>query len=306
MQLGFTGKRSKNGGVFYGRCIVNVPVGHKMGSTGSGWLMRLIRGDDRLKVISIDPLKENNFWSQIISAFEKAEEGASEALLFVHGYRVTFKDAALRTAQLAYDLKIRDAVFYSWPSAGKVMNYTVDEASAKNAIPKLAEFLKHLDICAFEAGKPLNVLAHSMGNRVLLGAMQNLLKAGWVPKAIDKLIFAAPDEDSADFTHAMNELKKVGDRKTLYASSKDKPVWLSEVIHGYPRAGLIPPVTVADGMDTVDASELELTFLGHSDFATERPLIYDLYQLIKAKLAAKDRQGLEKIYINGVLYWRIN
>lgn len=169
----------------------------------------------------------------------------------------------------------------------------------------MAAYLKHLDACAFEAEKPLNVLAHSMGNRVLLGALQDLIKTGWAPRAIDKLIFAAPDEDSADFKQAMKELEEIGDRKTLYASSKDKPVWLSEVIHQYPRAGLIPPVTVADGLDTVDASGLDLTFLGHSDFATERPLINDLFLLIKSNLAPKARFGLEEMVIDGVLFWRI-
>jgi esterase/lipase superfamily enzyme len=37
----------------------------------------------------------------------------------VHGYNVSFDDAALRTAQLAYDLTFDcPAAFFSWPSKG--------------------------------------------------------------------------------------------------------------------------------------------------------------------------------------------
>jgi Protein of unknown function DUF86 len=92
----------------------------------------------------------------------------------------------------------------------------------------------------------------------------------------------------------------------LLASSKEKPVWLSEVVHGYPRAGSIPPVTLADGLDTVDASELEATFLGHSDFATQRPLLQDLFSLLKASLEPRERLGLESVTADaGAAYWRI-
>ena len=103
----------------------------------------------------------------------------------------------------------------------------------------------------------------------------------------------------------MAELRQVGRRRTLYASSKDKPVWLSEVVHGYPRAGRIPPVTLAEGLDTVDASELEATFLGHSDFATKRPLLQDLFSLLKASLEPRQRLGLEAVTNDAGAYWRL-
>lgn len=46
-----------------GRCIVNVPKGHKPGETGSSWWVRLIKGDDRLNIISIESLPE--FWANL-------------------------------------------------------------------------------------------------------------------------------------------------------------------------------------------------------------------------------------------------
>lgn len=195
---------------------------------------------------------------------------------------------------------------FAWPSAGATAKYTVDEGSAKNATQPLAEFISEPDKCAQAAGKALHIVAHSMGHRVLLAALQRLVLEGRTPTAVDKIVCAAPDEDAADFVAAMAELRAVGSRRTLYASSKDKPVWLSEVVHGYPRAGSIPPVTVAEGLDTVDASELEATFLGHSDFATQRPLLQDLFSLLKSSLEPRERLGLEAVKTHaGAAYWRI-
>lgn len=311
IDLGFSGRRSTDQSVWHGRCIVNVPQGHALGSTGTdglkGWWQRWRHGvDDRLRVLSVEGLGEPDFWQAVRAAMIEHDGRKPEALLFLHGYRVSFEDAALRAAQLAYDLKIRDTAFFSWPSAGAVAQFTVDEGSAKNATLPLAEFISALDASAHAAGKALHIIAHSMGNRVLLAALQWLVLNGRAPQAIDKIVCAAPDEDAGDFVAAMAALRAVGRRRTLYASSKDKPVWLSEVVHGYPRAGRIPPVTLADGLDTVDASDLEATFLGHSDFATERPLLQDLFSLIKSSLEPQERLGLERAFTDvGVEYWRI-
>ena len=310
IDLGFSGRRSTDRSVWHGRCIVNVPHGHALGSTGTeglkGWWQRWRHGvDDRLRLLNIQGLGEPDFWQAVHAAMNERDERKPEALLFLHGYRVSFEDAALRAAQLAYDLKIRDTAFFSWPSAGAAAKYTVDEGSAKNATEPLAEFISALDAGAHAAGKALHIIAHSMGNRVLLAALQWLVLKGRAPQAIDKIVCAAPDEDADDFVTAMAALRSVGRRRTLYASSKDKPVWLSEVVHGYPRAGRIPPVTLAEGLDTVDASDLEATFLGHSDFATERPLLQDLFSLLKASLAPRERLGLEAVNTDAGAYWRI-
>lgn len=128
---GFGGQRSAEGVVWHGRCTVNVPEGHSLGSTGTeglkGWWQRWAHGvDDRLRLLSVEGLDEPGFWQAVRAAMDEPDRHKPEALLFVHGYRVTFADAALRAAQLAYDLKIRDASFFAWPSAGAAAKYTVD------------------------------------------------------------------------------------------------------------------------------------------------------------------------------------
>jgi hypothetical protein len=111
--LGFSGRRSTDQSVWHGRCVVNVPQGHALGSTGTGglrgWWQRWRHGvDDRLRLLLVEGLGELDFWQAVRAAMTEHDDRKPEALLFLHGYRVSFEDAALRAAQLAYDLKIRD------------------------------------------------------------------------------------------------------------------------------------------------------------------------------------------------------
>jgi esterase/lipase superfamily enzyme len=60
------------------------------------------------------------------------KSGKKSAFIFVHGYNVTFEDAARRTAQMSYDLSFDGApVFYSWPSQGSLGDYLKDGSCAK-------------------------------------------------------------------------------------------------------------------------------------------------------------------------------
>jgi hypothetical protein len=64
------------------------------------------------------------------------------ALFFLHGFNVTFTDAAIRAAQIGYDLKVSGATaFCSWPSRGSVAAYPVDEASIEASEQAITDFL---------------------------------------------------------------------------------------------------------------------------------------------------------------------
>ena len=50
--------------------------------------------------------------------------------MFIHGFNVSFADAAIRAAQLSCDLSIAGVMaFYSWPSQGTLAGYAADESS---------------------------------------------------------------------------------------------------------------------------------------------------------------------------------
>ena len=293
-----------------GRCIVNIPKGHVPGSTGSAWWVRLVQGDDRLTVQSIEAMETEHFWSRLSGALAKPndEQDGKDALFFLHGFNVAFKDAAIRTAQLAYDLRIQPAIFFSWPSAAEVSRYAADEASIEASHDAVTAFLQRLDGLALQNGATLHVVAHSMGNRTLLRALEAVAAGlnGGKATSIDKLVFAAPDVDARVFMQAIGKIQAIGTRKTLYASACDKAIWLSEALHKYDRAGQLPPVTIAPGLDTIDASGTNDTFLGHGYFASVRALLADLVSLFKIGSPPDKRTGVEEATTaDGKVYWRI-
>ncbi|MBH0090414.1 alpha/beta hydrolase [Pseudoalteromonas sp. NSLLW218] len=293
----------------HGKCLVNIPEGHKPGSIGSAWWIRLFKGDDRLRVLSVKPIASEKYWDELKKSMEEENSNAEkEALFFLHGYNVSFNDAAIRTAQLSYDLKISPAIFFSWPSDAEISSYNADEATIEASYEAIIQFVKQLDIASIETGTTLHIMAHSMGNRAILKSLEKLssdIKNG-ESTAIDKLVFAAPDVDTRVFMQSMDKIENIKSHKTLYISQRDKAVWLSKTIHKNHRAGLMPPVTVLDGIDTIDSTAVDDTFLGHSYVDSVRALLTDLSSLIKASLMPKDRVGLEKAETeDGEEYWRI-
>jgi esterase/lipase superfamily enzyme len=78
----------------------------------------------------VQPIAAESIRVQVGAALSGA--GSKSVLLFVHGFNVTFTDAALRTAQLAHDLSFGGVpFFFSWPSAGETRSYFRDEEIAQ-------------------------------------------------------------------------------------------------------------------------------------------------------------------------------
>ena len=304
---GYTGERDEQR-VHYGRCEVAVPKSHKIGSIGSSWWRRILTwNDDRLKLVKLASFAEIEFWRQAREALAQWDAGERRALVFIHGFNVSFEEAALRAAQIGVDLKVPGIMaFYSWPSKGSVLGYSADEATIEASERQISDFLTHF---AAESGaERVDVLAHSMGNRALLRSLQRIMQqsvqAGQVP--FGQLLLAAPDIDAGLFRELANAYGKLAQRTTLYVSSKDKALAASGIVHDHPRAGFTPPVMVAEGLDTIEVSNIDLTFLGHGYYAAARDLLHDMHELILHGSPPKSRLGL--ITANtpeGRPYWQI-
>lgn len=98
---GFTGERFQR--ITYGRVEVYVPEAHRFGETGTGFWKRLLRRDlrdDRLLVQRIETQERDAFFSDIHQTLQAASESGEQphALLFLHGFNVSFEEAAIRAA----------------------------------------------------------------------------------------------------------------------------------------------------------------------------------------------------------------
>jgi len=304
---GYTGERDEQR-VHYGRCEVAVPKSHKIGSIGSSWWRRIVTwNDDRLKLVTLASLAEIDFWRQAREALAQWDAGERQALVFIHGFNVSFEEAALRAAQIGVDLKVPGIMgFYSWPSKGSVLGYSADEATIEASERQISEFLTRF--AADSGAERVDVLAHSMGNRALLrslqGIMQKATQAGQRP--FGQLLLAAPDVDAGLFREVAKAYGQLAQRTTLYVSSKDKALAASGIVHDHPRAGYTPPVMVAEGLDTIEVSNIDLTFLGHGYFAAARDLLHDMHELILHGSPPESRLGLITTKTpEGRPYWQI-
>src|SRR6266436_1756434 len=223
---GFGGERGNS--VTRGRAMVHVPKAHRFGETGSGFFARLIRGDDRLRVKDIVAQAMDVFYGGVREAIEAAREAGDEpeALVFLHGYNVSFENAAIRAAQIGYDLKVPGPVaFFSWPSRGSLAAYPADEASIEASEQPIADFLVEFaqNCKAGDTTPKLHLIAHSMGNRGFLRALQRIAASAELRGKVhfNQIILAAPDVDRDLFLSLAALYRAHADGVTLYASPRD-------------------------------------------------------------------------------------
>ncbi|MEM1296801.1 MAG: alpha/beta hydrolase, partial [Verrucomicrobiota bacterium] len=130
---------SKRGGLQTGYCLVSIPDRHQTGHLEAPSWTRLEFSEDPKKhvvLMQVEPASRNGFSSLLKE--EVASGPKKKAFVFIHGYNVSFKDAARRTAQLAHDLRFQGApIFFSWPSRSDVKLYFEDRNDNEWSRPDL-------------------------------------------------------------------------------------------------------------------------------------------------------------------------
>jgi len=290
------------GSLEFGRVEVSVPDDRRMGELPKPSCWRLeFRPDPEKHVVLLGV-------TQLSMHEWKAGAHAAEALVFVHGYKVSFEDGALRAAQFAVDLNFDGtAMLYSWPSEAKTFRYPVDEG---NAIWTAEDFEVFLKTVLAESGfARVHIVAHSMGNRVVTEGLRRLDPASLPPGSAElaEAVFAAPDVDAETFRKFAAKFHQRVNRMTLYASTNDQALGLSRKFHRYPMAGdLRDGMVVAEGLDSIDASAVDTSFIGHSYFGDNRSIISDIFYLIRGARAGADRHALtECVAPGGTKYWAV-
>lgn len=291
--------------VHYGTCRVFIPASHKIGSIGSGWWKRLFsRHDDRLKLQDITELGDA-FWERLAQNLRRSRKRTG--IVFVHGYNVSFEEAALRAAQIGTDLSFKGAMaFFSWPSKGNLVGYGRDGQTIEASKDAIATFL--VDFAEKSGARSVHVIAHSMGNRGVLGAINKIAQAaqGRTAVSFGQFILAAADVDADVFRNDCQPYLDFGRRTTLYVSGKDMAVEAASWLYDYPRVGFLPPVVVLPGIDTVAVTNIDLTLLGHGYIAQARDVLKDMHALISDDQSPDRRFGLREARTpTGDIYWEI-
>jgi esterase/lipase superfamily enzyme len=299
--------------ITYGHLDVNIPRSHRLGEIGNPLWRRLLRGElksDRLEITDRAMLEEDRFWSSLRTSVSDLKEMADgddvHAMVYIHGYNVTFDQAAIRAAQLGYDLKVPGpTAFFSWPSRGRTDSYLSDVASIEASVMAIKTFLSEFSIKS--GADRIHLIIHSMGNRGVLRALSQLTSQleNEVQKPFRQIILAAPDVDSNEFQQLAAMLTRLCSRSTMYASRRDWAVWLSRIIHRHTRAGYFLPYTVAQGVDTIAVPSFNADLLGHSYYAEAHELLHDIFMLIHSDFAPQNRQRVFPLSIDGMRLWRL-
>lgn len=275
----------------YGRIEITIPATHTLGNLELPTLWKLEWNADPNKhfvIKDLKPLAGPDALNQL-----RAAAGAAKSkvlLLFVHGFNCTFADAALRTAQLSFDLQFPGvSMFLSWPAT---RNYSHDVESVEVSKPILNALLDDIGKLPFDE---VYILAHSMGGRLVTNVLADRHAKGADLAKVRDIMLAAPDINVKTFKNEIAPVlgKMLTARKTIYASSNDWALRTSRTIQDFPRLGeTTTGVLTFAGFETIDSSNVGtiLRSYGHSYVFDSAPVLADLELLLVGRKEAAKRR----------------
>lgn len=298
----YTGERGK---LKFGVAQVSIPKKHKFGEMErpNKFFNQKEKIGEHVIVTKLEDINKEAFHKFLKSKLNHVEE--KDILIFIHGFNVTFASAIRRTAQISYDLKFKGVpMTYSWPSQGSTSEYMKDESSVQYTVPHLVAFLKEVIENKGEAN--LHLIGHSMGTRALTNAIKEISFVYNGKHPFKNIILAAPDIDKDVFeVSLLPYIIKTTDQITLYASSDDAALKLSKTLHGGERIGQGgDDIIVLKGLDTIDATGIDTSLLGHSYFAEKEILVKDLKDVIHKSLPPSKRDSLIEKIKEKLAYWK--
>jgi esterase/lipase superfamily enzyme len=292
----------------YGRAVVTIPRAHTPGmiETPSLWKFERVADPDKHFVLkSVTPLATDAARREMAEKLSGLD--TKSLLIFVHGFNTGFRDAALRTAQLAHDLKFPGMpFFFSWPSARLLRAYWQDEEAARFSESVFEHLLDELSALP---ATDIYIIAHSMGNRIVGHALETRVKLGKDTSRLRELLLAAPDINADLFNKiiAPKLAAMQGTRTTVYASSSDVALRISKVVHGFRRLGeTTDGIFVFPGLETVDASDATsmARAYGHL-YITDSPSVLKDIEPVIRKTSSAAKRGLSQIGTAPNEHWRL-
>lgn len=306
--LAYGPEREATRQLHFGRIDVSVPRDvHQVGRLERPTIWTFWREDPNKHFVIVRGVEQTytEFYRDVSDLVGRSSR--REAFVFVHGFNVTFESAVYRTAQIAYDLAFDGApILYSWPSLGTELGYPTDANNSDWTIDHLRWFLE--DVAAKSGAQYVHLIAHSRGNWPLMHALKAIATE---PRSTPRprfrqIILTAPDVDADVFRGLARAIKDVGTRTTLYASANDNTLALSKRFQGYQRAGdVTPSIVTVDGLDSIDVSAVDTSFLGHSYYGDNTSVLSDITRLITTGLPPAERCGLEAVAGSTLRYWMV-
>ncbi len=268
--------------------------------------------DDTARFASITTIEESGSRSAFVASLTEAlaESDANALLVFVHGYNQSFDSALIRTAQISVDLTFDPddpantksdkpgygepsyafgrPVLFSWPNGAFLCAYCSDRKKAELSAPYLAEFLTLLMRDAHTV-EEVNIVVHSMGNEVLVNAIEEIAREHVRLKRVRKfrIVNAAADVGRDAYSVAMARAEAQGGgafapQVTIYASRNDIAMAASWLVNGFKaRLGQILPTqrpfeSADDRYVAIDTDVVSADLFGHGYYSESGNVIADM------------------------------
>lgn len=268
-------------------------------------------GGSKLELGAIERFDEQQLAASATRQLVVSKRYPDHAVVFVHGFDTGFETALLRAAQFSYDLGFDGAMaVYSWPSTGTATGYRHDIASARDAAPHMAGFLRLL--ASNTSARSISIVAVGLGAQTALEALRRLKAAdpsAIPPGRLREVVLVAPDMDRAALSSVAVELDEMVDRMTLYASSNDRGLNITRRHAGAVlRAGDLG----ADGpMIAPSLVTIDMSLTGTDRLSSAAPVYIEQGALVahmKAMLsvpsaAEAEASGLKMIETSRGVYW---
>jgi hypothetical protein len=221
----------------------------------------------------------------LVASMKDVYPSASTVTIFVHGFNNNFEGPVRMTAGAAASVDTAAVpLAYSWPSKNKTLRYIDDETNNGWASQHFRDFLVAL-LQRSDGPATVNIIAHSMGNRVVVAALDYLAHAKpALHGRVGQVVFAAPDVDATTFWEAVPGIATAVQGLTLYSSTHDKALQLSRELHGHCRAGLTgcnDALALPPNVNAVDASFFRCDFLGHGYWASSTTMLADITTVMR-------------------------
>lgn len=148
--------------------------------------------------------------------------GHKEFFMSVHGFNNPFDGSAKSAAKLAYAVE-RPVILYSWPSAARIVLYEVDSGNNEWSQEHFNRLMEELIYTKNKHKLRFSLVAHSMGNRLVIRAAE-VLKG---QRLFEQAFLVDPDMDAETFVHYVARYA-VGGIEELEVMAKADPAAISD------------------------------------------------------------------------------
>ncbi|MEM9392706.1 MAG: alpha/beta hydrolase [Pseudomonadota bacterium] len=221
--------------------------------------------------------------------------GDARPLFYTHGFFIDFDKGCRRATLFMQNTRTEGRfLWFSWPSDGAIFNYTHDEADLYWSLPEYADAI--LEMHRRFGPNRVDVAGHSLGGRGLVLAL-NEVAVREPGTRLGHVVLLAPDMDADIFAGILPRIRPIVDSLTIYVSGTDRPLALSEQLHGYARLGQAGnDVSAFTDVEIIDVTDLPLRSpTGHLYHIYNPEVGADIDQLLSQGKRASERENLTKI-----------